>query len=275
MPPASLHGAVALITGGASGIGRATAERFAVEGMRVCIVDVDEREGATLAARLDGTFVRADVGDPAQIDAAFTHCIETLGGLDVAFLNAGIVVEQPSLDVLADADYRRAMSVNVDGVVFGVRAAIRSMAGRGGAIVATSSIAGLSAYPFDPIYALTKHAVVGLIRSIAPTLLRQGITANCVNPGITDTNLLSDEAKALMSDADFPLIDPAEIAAAVVHAITSGETGQCWVCQPGREPVAYEFRGVPGPRAPGARGRVPPGIGPQGIGVGSDAPDNR
>jgi NAD(P)-dependent dehydrogenase (short-subunit alcohol dehydrogenase family) len=257
---ASLDGAVGLVTGGASGIGRATAERFAAGGMHVCIVDVDDDAGPKLAARLGGTFVAADVGDPSQVDAAFTHCVDTLGGLDVAHLNAGIVTNHAHLDTLSDADYQRIMRVNVDGVVFGMRAALREMTTRGGgAIVATSSIAGISPYPGDPIYALTKHAVVGLIRSVAPTVESLGITANCVNPGITDTNILSDESKARLAEARFPLMDPGQIAEAVIHAITSGETGQCWVCQPGREPVAYGFRGVPGPRGEGARGRVPPG----------------
>jgi NAD(P)-dependent dehydrogenase (short-subunit alcohol dehydrogenase family) len=228
--------------------------------MRVCVVDIDEGAGRELAGRLDGAFVAADVGDPAQIDAAFAHCAETLGRVDVAFLNAGVTVDQSQLQDLDDDAYRRIMSVNVDGVVFGVRAAVRAMAARGGAIVATSSLAGLVPFSPDPIYALTKHAVVGLIRSIAPTVARHGITANCVNPGITDTSLLAEPARAQLVAAEFPLMDPGQIADAVVHAITSGGTGQCWVCQPGREPVAYEFHGVPGPRTPGARGRVPPGM---------------
>jgi hypothetical protein len=77
---------------------------------------------------------------------------------------------------------------------------------------------------------------------------------------MTDTNILSDDAKQAFAAIDFPLMPASQIADAVVHAVTSGETGQCYVCQPGREHTAYRFRDVPGPRSESARGRVPPGI---------------
>lgn len=256
-----LSGANALITGGASGIGRATAERFAADGAQVCVVDVDAEGARAVAESVGGTHVVADMGESEQVDAAFTHCAETLGGVDVAFLNAGIAIGVADLTTLTDDDYRRIMRVNVDGVVFGLRAAIRAMTGNGaGAIVATASLAGLIPFPPDPIYDLTKHAVVGLIRSAAPALVPLGITANCVNPGMTDTNIIGAGAKEALAAADFPLMSPAQIADAVALAIESGETGRCFVCQPGREPLAYEFRDVPGPRTSSAEGRVPPGI---------------
>ncbi len=257
----NLDGKVALVTGAASGIGRATAQRFAEEGMRVCIVDQHEDAGRAVANDLGGVFRVADVGDAGQVEAAFTHCVAELGRLDVAFLNAGIAIGHADIVTLADDDYRRIMRVNVDGVVYGARAAAREMTARGsGAIVATSSLAGLIPFPPDPVYDLTKHAVVGFMRSIAPTLAPHGITANCVNPGMTDTGILNDEIRSVFAAAQFPLMPPAQIADAVVHAVTSGETGQCWVCQPGREPLRYEFRDVPGPRTDTARGRVPPTV---------------
>ena len=256
-----LDGRVALVTGGSSGIGRATVERFAAEGMRVCVVDLTEDAGREVAESVGGTFVAADVGDPSQTEAAFEHCVSSLGGLDVAFLNAGIATAHSDLATMPDDLYRRIMRVNVDGVVYGARAAIRAMAPRGsGAIVATSSLAGLIPFPPDPVYVATKHAVAGLIRSIAPTLEPLGISANCVNPGFTDTNIISPEVKEVVDALGFPLMPPSQIADAVVHAITCGETGRCWVCQPGRAPIAYEFRDVPGPRTPGAEGRRPPDV---------------
>jgi NAD(P)-dependent dehydrogenase (short-subunit alcohol dehydrogenase family) len=256
-----LDGRVALVTGAASGIGRATAERFAAEGMRVCVVDLEDDGGREVAEGLHGTFFTADVGDPNQVDAAFAHCVAAFGGVDVAFLNAGIAIGHSDIETLPDDEYRRIMRVNVDGVVYGARAAVREMSrGSGGAIVATSSLAGLIPFPPDPVYDLTKHAVVGFIRSLAPTLAAKGITANCVNPGMTNTAILSDDVRAVFEAADFPLMPPSQIADAVVHAVTSGETGHCWVCQPGREPVSYGFRDVPGPRTEGAAGRVPPGL---------------
>lgn len=256
-----LSGKAALVTGGASGIGRATAQRLADEGMRICIVDLSEDAGREVARSVDGTFVQADVGDVAQTDAAFAHCVDAFGAVDVAFLNAGIAIGHADIREIDDDLYRTIMRVNVDGVFYGARAAIREMQPRdGGAIVATASLAGLIPFPPDPVYVATKHAVVGLIRSIAPTVAPLGITANCVNPGFTDTNIINDEIKGIVAELGFPLIPPEQIADAVVHAVTGGETGRCWVCQPGREPIAYGFRDVPGPRTPGSEGRRPPEV---------------
>ncbi|MBM3671108.1 MAG: SDR family oxidoreductase [Actinobacteria bacterium] len=252
---------VALISGGASGIGRATAHRLAEEGVRVCITDLSEEAGREVAKSVNGTFVQADVGDVEQTDAAFAHCIETFGTVDIAFLNAGIAIGHADIREIDDDLYRKIMRVNLDAVFYGARAAIREMEPRGGgAIVATASLAGLIPFAPDPVYVATKHAVVGLIRSIAPTVEPLGITANCVNPGFTDTNIIDEQIKGIVADLGFPLIPPEQIADAVVHAITCGENGRCWVCQPGREPIAYGFRDVPGPRTPGSEGRRPPEV---------------
>ena len=87
-----------------------------------------------------------------------------------------------------------------------------------------------------------------------------GITANTVNPGIVDTNILSGDAKDMLRTAGFPIMEASQIAEAVYGLVTTGVTGQCWVCQPGREPVPYEFRQVPGPRGVGDEGRTMPTI---------------
>jgi len=255
----ALDGKVALITGAGSGIGRATAERFAAEGARVCAVDFDDEPGRATADAVDGMYVHADAGEASEVDAAFAACESELGGVDVAYLNAGIAIGVADMTALTDAEYRRIMRVNVDGVVWGTRAAIPAMQRRGGgAIVATSSLAGLIPFAMDPVYDLTKHAVVGFIRSVAPTLSALGITANTVNPGMTDTNILSDDAKALFVANDFPLMPASQIAEAVLGIVTTGRTGECWVCQPGRDAEPYRFHDVPGPRSAGAQGRRPP-----------------
>ena len=256
-----LDGKVALITGAASGIGKAPAERFTADGARVCVVDFAEEAGRQVAAGLGGVFASADAGNPTEVELAFETCERELGGVDIAYLNAGIAIGQADMTELTEDDYRRIMRVNVDGVVYGTRAAIRALDRRGGgAIVATSSLAGLIPFPPDPIYDLTKHAVVGFIRSVAPALVARNITANAVNPGITDTNIITEEVKQLFAEVDFPLMPPSQIADAVFRIVTSGGTGECWVCQPGREPEAYRFHEVPGPRLEGVEGRVPPGI---------------
>jgi NAD(P)-dependent dehydrogenase (short-subunit alcohol dehydrogenase family) len=256
-----LPGKVALVTGGASGIGRATCERLAAEGALPFVVDIDAAGADAVAAAVDGVGHAADVGDPDQVDRTFARCVDELGTVDIAFLNAGIAIGVSDLTILDEATYRRIMRVNVDGVVYGLRAAIDVMRSRGGgAIVATASLAGIIPFPIDPVYDATKHAVVGLIRSVAPTLAPLGITANCVNPGMTDTNIMGDDAREAYAKLDFPLMEASQIADAVVLAVTSGDTGQCYVCQPGREHTPYQYHDVPGPRTESARGRVPPGI---------------
>jgi NAD(P)-dependent dehydrogenase (short-subunit alcohol dehydrogenase family) len=255
----ALDGKVALITGAGSGIGKATVERFAAEGARICAVDFDDEPGRAVAASVDGLYVHADAGDADDVAAAFAACEAELDGVDVAYLNAGIAIGVADMTALTDAEYHRIMRVNVDGVVWGTRAAIPAMQRRGGgAIVATSSLAGLIPFALDPVYDLSKHAVVGFIRSVAPTLRPLGITANTVNPGMTDTNILSAEAKTVFAANDFPLMPATQIADAVLTIVTTGRTGECWVCQPGREAEPYRFHDVPGPRTAGAQGRRPP-----------------
>ncbi len=257
----TLEDRVALVTGAASGIGRATAQRLTAEGATVCAVDLDHAGAEAVAAELDGLAIAADVGEFAALEDAVARCERELGGIDLVHLNAGVVTGHDEVHTLPEDRYRRIMRVNVDGVVFGVQAAVPALARRGGgAIVATSSLAGIVPFSVDPWYALTKHAVVGFIRSIAPAVEPLGITANCVNPGIVDTPMLGDEAKSLLVGGRFPLLEAGEIADAVVRAATSGRTGECWVCQPGRVPEPYRFHDVPGPRAAGGEGRVPPGV---------------
>jgi NAD(P)-dependent dehydrogenase (short-subunit alcohol dehydrogenase family) len=255
-----LEGRSALVTGGASGIGLATVQRFTDEGARVAIVDLNEEAGKQAAVDVGGTFIRCDASDSGQVAKAFGQAKDALGSLDIAYMNAGVTTGEGDITKLTDEQYFRILNINVNGVVFGIREAVRAMGGNGGSILATASLAGLIAYAGDPIYALTKHAVVGIVRGLGPSLRDRHITINAICPGITETPLVGKEAADMLKAANFPLIPPEAIADACVKAITDGGTGKCWAIQPGREPVAYEFRGVPGPRVDGAVGRVPPGV---------------
>lgn len=257
-PRYALRGKVAVVTGAASGIGLATASRLAHAGASVVLVDLSVIEGQQVAAELGARFVCADVGNSGDWDRVTAVAAESFGGIDLAFLNAGVITPEADVVAVSDDAYRRIVNVNVDGVFYGVRAVVPSMHSRGGgAIVATASLAGLISYSPDPVYAMTKHAVVGLVRALAPQLEAKGITINAVCPGLVDTPLLSAEAKSMVAAAGFPLIPPTDIAEAVLDRMTGDETGLAWVCQAGREAIAYRFAGVPGP-AGAAAGRLPP-----------------
>jgi NAD(P)-dependent dehydrogenase (short-subunit alcohol dehydrogenase family) len=224
----------ALVTGAAGGIGRAIVARLEREGVEVQAVDL-----------ADGF----DVTDPVAW--------ESVERVELACLNAGVVTDTAAITDLTDDEYRRVVSVNVDGVVWGVRRLARAM-GEGDAIVVTASLAGLTGVEGDPIYALTKHAVVGLVRSVAPQLAERGIRINAVCPGFADTPMVAGDLRTSLESAGFPLLHPDDVAEAVVLAARSKGTGEAWIVQPGREPEPYRFRGIPGPRVPGAESVAPP-----------------
>ncbi len=220
----------ALVTGGEGGLGRAIRARLEQEGYEVESLDL-----------VNGF----DVTDPAAW--------ERITNVDLACLNAGVLTGESDVRKLTDEQYHRAVSVNVDGVVFGVRRLAQVM--ERGTIVATASLAGLTSMPTDAIYSLTKHAVVGFVRSVAPLLAP--IKLNAVCPGIADTPMIDGQRDAFAA-ADFPLLRPGDVAEAVWSAATSDETGQCWFVQPGREPSPFVFPNLPGPRRDGSSVGRPP-----------------
>jgi NAD(P)-dependent dehydrogenase (short-subunit alcohol dehydrogenase family) len=249
-----LRDRVALVTGGASGLGLATVRALAAAGAEVVVADVDEDGGRAAADEVGGHFVRTDVSDLHANLAAAEQCVERCGGLDLVHLNAGIA---SGTGVGADFDpvrYRRAMGVNLDGVVFGTHAVLPALRARGGgAIVATASLAGLTGVPLDPIYTANKHAVVGLARALGPALEADGIRFNAVCPGFAESALVAPIRDGLVA-AGFPIIPAEEVAAAVMTLFTGSMTGECWFVQAGREPAPFAFRGIPGPRVEAARG---------------------
>jgi NAD(P)-dependent dehydrogenase (short-subunit alcohol dehydrogenase family) len=245
------EGKVALVTGGASGLGRATAFALSARGAKVLVLDVDDDGATAVAEELEGEPIVADVSDLHSCLHATEIALERFGGLDFVHLNAGVatgcgVGEDFSLDA-----YRQAIGVNLDGVVFGLHAALPALrAGGGGAIVATASLAGLTAVPFEPIYAANKHAVVGLVRSLGPALAPDRIRVNAVCPAFTESRII-DPIREQLAAEGVPII-PAETVADTVLTLFAGEmTGECWFVVPGRPSEPFAFRGVPGPRSGG------------------------
>jgi NAD(P)-dependent dehydrogenase (short-subunit alcohol dehydrogenase family) len=253
---AGFGNAVALVTGGASGIGRATCRRLSAEGAKVVVADLDEAGGKTVASEIGGEFVRLDVSDPVAWRDTVEGIVARHGGLHLAYLNAGVttfradprdLVEGFDITAVQDDQYRRIMGANVDGVILGTRACVPAItASGGGSIVATASAAGVIAFPPDPIYTATKHAVVGFVRSMAPIVQTQGISCHAIMPGIVDTNILAagfaDEARARGAQ----VMAPEEIAAAVIQAVKAPGTGGLWLCLPNRTPSLYEFNPIVG-----------------------------
>jgi len=233
----------AFVTGGASGIGAATARLLAREGYDVTVGDLQDDRGGRVAGEIGGRYVHFDVADPASWTGA-------LDGVDLVHLNAGVTTGERELAQVTDEQYRRLMSINLDGVVLGAREAARAMAGRGGAIVATASVAGLLGFAPDPVYTAAKHAVVGLVRALGPALEPDGITVNAVCPGIVETGLVPPPVADRLRDAGFPLLAPEAVAAAVYAAATSGRTGECWTVLAGVEPKPFDFAEVDIPGRP-------------------------
>lgn len=239
---------VALVTGGASGFGAEVARQLARRGDEVVLCDIDEAGGRAVAGGLGATFLRCDVTSYEQVLATTEQAERVHGGLDLVFLNAGIAT---GCGVAEDFDvgrYRRAMAVNVDGVVFGVHAATPALRRRGGgSIVATASLAGLTSVPFDPVYGANKHAVVGLVRALGPTLAPQGIRVNAFCPGFAETPILAELREHLVATG-VPIIALDAAGRAVLEVFDSAGSGQAFLLQAGRELMVYKFRGVPGPR---------------------------
>jgi NAD(P)-dependent dehydrogenase (short-subunit alcohol dehydrogenase family) len=239
---------VALVTGAASGFGRGLTETLSGRGVRVVACDVDEVTGTEIAEACGALFVACDVSDPEQNEAAVAVAVEEYGGLDMAFLNAGVAFGTQLGEGFDVEAYRRAMGVNIDGVVFGVNAVLPAMKARGGgAIVATASLAGLTPVPMDPIYAANKHAVVGLVRSLGPILAGDGIRINAVCPGFAETAIIGPIRELLLSEG-LPIIPVQEVIDTVVDLFDGEMSGECWFVQAGRESQAFGFRGIPGPR---------------------------
>jgi NAD(P)-dependent dehydrogenase (short-subunit alcohol dehydrogenase family) len=238
-----LTGKVAIVTGGSAGIGRATAIALAAEGAAVVVADVDAVRGPEVAREIEhkggrALFIATDVADDAQVEALVARTVDELGGLDIAFNNAGIEGAPAVTHECTVENWQRTLAVNLTGVWSCMRHEIPAMLERGGgSIINCSSVAGLVGFPSIPAYTASKHGVAGLTKGAALEYAEQGIRVNAVCPGVIDTEMVDRftghqpeaEAALLASEPMGRLGHPEEIADAVVWLASEGSsfvTGQ-------------------------------------------------
>ena len=256
MPPADtpitfgLQGRVAIVTGGAQGIGEACARRFAREAAQVVIADVADARGQALAGQLGARYVHCDVGDKAQVDALVTQVVQAHGRIDVLVNNAGIFRAADFLDV-TEADFDAVLRVNLKGAFLMGQAVARVMARAGkGAIVNMSSVNSVLAIPNIASYNVSKGGINQLTRAMALALADQGVRVNAVGPGTIATELAaqavltSDEAKnkIMMRTPLKRLGEPAEIADVVAFLASDAAsyiTGEIVMVDGGRLALNY------------------------------------
>ncbi len=193
---------VAIITGAASGIGRAIALRFARAGAHVVIADIDTGGANAVAAEIGAqggiaTAMQMDVTDEAQVEAAITRIVATLARIDVLVSNAGIQLVSP-VETLAFTDWKRLLAIHLDGAFLTTRAVLRQMyAQRGGSIIYMGSVHSKEASPFKAPYVTAKHGLLGFARTVAKEGAKHGVRANVICPGFVRTPLVDKQIPQL------------------------------------------------------------------------------
>jgi NAD(P)-dependent dehydrogenase (short-subunit alcohol dehydrogenase family) len=182
---------IAIITGGASGLGKGMAELFAEEGATVVVADLQEDTGQELADRLGGTYLPCDVTDPASVEAMIQATVDRHGRIDILVNNAGIDGEQAGTADSSLENWRRVMSINMDGVYYGMKYVLPVMVSqKGGVILNTASTVGLNAMGALPAYSASKAGVIHLSKSVAIENAMHNIRVNAICPSVVLTPLL-------------------------------------------------------------------------------------
>lgn len=188
---------VALVTGGASGIGQAAAKLYALHGAKVVVSDLDEIKGEETVKQIrqkggEAVFLKTDVSDPAACEALIAATVQTFGSVDIAFNNAGISGESNPIGEMSIDGWKKIIAVNLDSVFYCMKYEIQQMQKQGkGAIVNMSSILGQVGFANSAGYVAAKHGVVGLTQNAALEYSAKGIRVNAVGPGFIDTPLLT------------------------------------------------------------------------------------
>ena len=234
-----LDGKVAIITGGASGIGEGAVRLFAEEGARVVVADIQDDRGRALVEAIGGdtSYVHANVGREAEVRGAVEHAVDRFGRLDAIFNNAGFGgVMEPIVDV-EEAAYDETMDGLLKGVFFGIKHAARVMQaqGGGGAIVNTASVAGISAGNGPSVYSVAKGAVVHLTRVAAYELGEHNIRVNCICPGGIATPIFAKSMGLSAEEADRTIEPMAEVLGQAQPIARSGRPSDIahaalWLC---------------------------------------------
>ena len=207
-----LLGKVAVINGAAGGIGRAIAHRFAREGAKLLLADIDEAGGQALAEALPecAYFVRTDTTDDAQVRTAIEVARERYGRLDVLVNNAGLPGDDAALTAVGDDLWNRILAVNLTGTFFAMRAAIPAMiAAGGGSIINNASVLGLVGFANHAAYSASKGGVIALTREAAVEYGSKGVRVNCICPGFIETPMLAGaKANAAVLGAMLKVLHP-------------------------------------------------------------------
>lgn len=235
-----LEGKVAVITGAASGIGEASARRFAEEGCRVVLGDIQTAEGQALSAELgdQAVFGQCNVTSQDDVAALVDLAVSEFGQLDVMFNNAGIVGALGPIDTAIEAEWTATLAVLLNGVFFGMKHAARVMKPQGsGSIISMSSVAGLTGGLGPHAYAAAKHAVVGLTKNVAAEVCGYGVRVNAIAPYSVATSMVADaylhdhnaidEATKMLTE-ESPLVNRPGLAIDVANAalwLASDESG--------------------------------------------------
>jgi 2-dehydro-3-deoxy-L-rhamnonate dehydrogenase (NAD+) len=236
-------GRVALVTGGASGIGRAIAERLRAEGAEVALLDSNAERLETVAGELEALAVTADVTRSADVDSAVARVESELGRLDALVCSAGVGGDSLHTDEVSDAEWQRVFGINCHGVFYCNRAVIPGMKQRGyGRIVNIASIAGKEGNPMAAAYSASKAAVIGMTKSIGKDLVGTGILANSVAPAVIQTPILDqmseEHIEYMVSRIPLGRLGQPEEVAALVAWLASEEmsfaTGACFDISGGR-----------------------------------------